>query len=424
MGQSSLGGWEDEEGRKDDGEDCQNCDFGITVKRKPQEILIHYSTIASGNQVVKDTALRDRLSKDLGGILYIEIEAAGLPNSFPYIVIHGICDYTDSHKNKTWQEHAAAIAAVFTKEILGYVQPKEVLSERIVQEQIGKKIDIIADSFKQVHYTTQEYFGKRQSVWFPDVQLRIAEVCTTYLSFRIFESGPTESVEDLISRFKNNPLYIYAATYWVYHASQGSSFDHVTSFLKRQKALDASIQALRHFNHHALLPKSNRKHRQKLTGLHLAACYGFVDTVRELLPAYNVNVKDSIDGEDGQTPLWWAAANGREEVAQLLLDSGANIEARDNDDRTPLWMAVLSRHTSVVELLIKRGADIEAREEDGRTPLWATAAADLEDMGELLIENGANIEARDNFSWTPLHQAASHGNKMVVNLLIQRGGRH
>jgi nucleoside phosphorylase len=62
------------------------------------------------------------------------MEAAGLMDNFPCIVIRGICDYADSHKNKDWQEHAAAIAAAFTKELLGYVQPSDVDGERPVKD--------------------------------------------------------------------------------------------------------------------------------------------------------------------------------------------------------------------------------------------------------------------------------------------------
>jgi nucleoside phosphorylase len=49
------------------------------------------------------------------------MEVVGLMNNFPYIVIRGICDYTDSHKNKEWQEHVAAVVAAFRKALLEYV---------------------------------------------------------------------------------------------------------------------------------------------------------------------------------------------------------------------------------------------------------------------------------------------------------------
>jgi nucleoside phosphorylase len=54
------------------------------------------------------------------------MEAAGLMNTFPCIVIRGICDYADSHKNDRWQKYAAATAAAFAKEFLGFVDAHEV----------------------------------------------------------------------------------------------------------------------------------------------------------------------------------------------------------------------------------------------------------------------------------------------------------
>ena len=82
---------------------------------------MHYGTIASGNQVMRSAAERDRVSAELGGVLCFEMEAAGLMNSFPCLVIRGICDYADSHKNKRWQPYAAATAACYAKELLGEV---------------------------------------------------------------------------------------------------------------------------------------------------------------------------------------------------------------------------------------------------------------------------------------------------------------
>lgn len=114
---------------------CQFCDRAKAVKRKPRDMRVHYGLIASGNQVIKDATYRDKLKKDLGGnVLCVEMEAAGLMDNFPCIVIRGICDYADSHKNKDWQEHAAAVAAAFAKELLGYVQPSEVNRERPVKD--------------------------------------------------------------------------------------------------------------------------------------------------------------------------------------------------------------------------------------------------------------------------------------------------
>lgn len=104
-------------------------------ERKLRETRVHYGLIASGNQVIKDAEFRDRLDQRYdGNVLCVEMEAAGLMNNFPCMVIRGICDYADSQKNKDWQEYAAAVAAAFAKEILHYIQPRDVDGERPVRD--------------------------------------------------------------------------------------------------------------------------------------------------------------------------------------------------------------------------------------------------------------------------------------------------
>jgi nucleoside phosphorylase len=66
---------------------------------------------------MRDAAERDAVSAELGDVLCFEMEAAGLMNSFPCLVIRGICDYADSHKNKKWQPYAAGTAAACAKEV-------------------------------------------------------------------------------------------------------------------------------------------------------------------------------------------------------------------------------------------------------------------------------------------------------------------
>ncbi|RVD80180.1 uncharacterized protein DFL_008085 [Arthrobotrys flagrans] len=59
-----------------------------------------YGTIASGNELMRDGRTRHRISQELEGVLCFEMEAAELMNIFPCLVIRGVCDYADSHKNK------------------------------------------------------------------------------------------------------------------------------------------------------------------------------------------------------------------------------------------------------------------------------------------------------------------------------------
>ncbi|CAN9209932.1 unnamed protein product [Alternaria alternata] len=110
------------------GATCVKCsaEHAVIRETRRQAVVVHYGTIASGNQVMRSAAERDRVSVELDGVLCFEMEAAGLMNSFPCLVVRGICDYADSHKNKRWQPYAAATAAAYAKEVLSAIPPTEV----------------------------------------------------------------------------------------------------------------------------------------------------------------------------------------------------------------------------------------------------------------------------------------------------------
>ncbi|KAH6973714.1 hypothetical protein BKA56DRAFT_676379 [Ilyonectria sp. MPI-CAGE-AT-0026] len=188
------GGQESDFGTDGDDEemDCRFCDMTKVIRRKPRDMIVHYGLVASGNQVIKDAAFRDKLNKDLGGqVLCVEMEAAGLMNNFPCIIIRGICDYADSHKNHSWQEYAAAVAAAFAKELLEYVQPSDVDRERTAKDIINEVQEVkqalgkvnehlqsekdrqVLEWLTPINYGPQQsdYLGKRQpgtGRWFLD----------------------------------------------------------------------------------------------------------------------------------------------------------------------------------------------------------------------------------------------------------------
>ncbi|KAF2728202.1 Pfs domain protein [Polyplosphaeria fusca] len=119
------------------GQTCDECIADEQESRQPRhyrEVPIHYGTIASGNQVMKNAAERDRVSAELGGVLCFEMEAAGLMNSFPCLIIRGICDYADSHKNKRWQPYAASTAAAYARAVLSVIPPIKVAEISTAEE--------------------------------------------------------------------------------------------------------------------------------------------------------------------------------------------------------------------------------------------------------------------------------------------------
>lgn len=108
--------------------------------RESNEPMIHYGNIASGDLVIKHAGIRDALRDNLGAIC-VEMEAAGLMDTFPCLVIRGICDYADSSKNDVWHPYAAATAAAYAKEFLLYVSPGQVHQGPSAKEVMGKSIN-------------------------------------------------------------------------------------------------------------------------------------------------------------------------------------------------------------------------------------------------------------------------------------------
>ncbi|KAI0146414.1 purine and uridine phosphorylase [Xylariaceae sp. FL1272] len=108
-------------GQEYDTSSPNECSRGHRSTEDPQ---VFYGLIASGNRVIKDAHFRNELAQKCG-VLCFEMEAAGIMNTFPCLVIRGICDYADSSKNKIWQEYAAATAAAYAKLLLDEVSQSE-----------------------------------------------------------------------------------------------------------------------------------------------------------------------------------------------------------------------------------------------------------------------------------------------------------
>ncbi|KAM0474065.1 hypothetical protein ACHAPX_007778 [Trichoderma viride] len=142
--------------------DCDSClvacdtDLSKIIPRPERTTdednpAIHYGIIASGNQLMKDALVRDKLGAE-EDILCFEMEAAGLTNHFPCLVIRGICDYSDSHKNKQWQGYAAMTAAAYARDLLRRVAPSRIEAEKKIievlsglQQGVGEVIQVQHD---------------------------------------------------------------------------------------------------------------------------------------------------------------------------------------------------------------------------------------------------------------------------------------
>lgn len=196
-----------------------------------------------------------------------------------------------------------------------------------------------------------------------------------------------------------------------------------------------------------------------------AAWNGHADAARALIAAgANVNRRNE---ETGATALHAAAAKGHTEVAQLLLDAHADLDALDNSGATPLddalhyrqikvanlllsrggkmnfsqlrgaaparpegigqagpralHDAILRGQAELVAVLIEQGADVNAPGPQGTTPMEDACLKGFAEIVEMLLAKGVGANQRDRSGSTPLHQAALGGSRSVVDLLLGHG---
>ncbi|KAK8038807.1 hypothetical protein PG993_007218, partial [Apiospora rasikravindrae] len=259
-----------------------------------------------------------------------------------------------------------------------------------------------------VHYTAQEYFESQKAHLFPEIEQQVTAICTTYLSFDAFATGPCETDDEFEKRLAEHRLYGYAARNWGKHARATDADDEVLSFLSRQAHLEAANQAFLASDGSFKYEGYSQKVRDR-TALHLAALFGLVRVVVHLIGDHqNIDAKDS----HGETPLHLASEEGHYEVVRVLLEKGADVMATSVYGRTPLHMAPT---LEVAKLLIEKGADVRAVSRLGEMPVPSVSDSVL---SKKLVEKGIDLKALVNHGGTPLHLAST---PEVAKLLIGNG---
>ncbi|UKZ70460.1 uncharacterized protein TrAtP1_011441 [Trichoderma atroviride] len=182
---------------------------------------IHYGLIASANTRMEDASVRDKLIEKRDDILCFEMEAAGLMNDFPCLVIRGICDYSDSHGNEEWQSYAAMTAAACARIILSRIDSSEVEAQQRIRitldnlkfQDKGSNSETPSDNFQkdstypwarptetsQIFVGTAGGAGSLQS-GFNDLSEPLQEAFAPYLENEVFR----RQVEKRIEHFRSN----------------------------------------------------------------------------------------------------------------------------------------------------------------------------------------------------------------------------
>ncbi|KAF3056049.1 putative ankyrin repeat protein [Trichoderma lentiforme] len=249
----------------------------------------------------------------------------------------------------------------------------------------------------------------------------LAELCVLYLNLFNSDVGSTTEADGSTSYFTDtNALFKYSTENWGTHFRKAQIEDGATIIPVALRICDTGSKSyLAWFTNYQ--KSKYRCPSGNLTDLIIASYYGHRAVVK-LLVEKGADI-EAKDNKYDQTPLLWAAEGGYEAIVKLLVEKGADIEAKDKEHgRTPLLWAVKRDYEAIVKLLVEKGADIEAKDKDyDQTPLLWAVEEGYEAIVKLLVEKGADIEAKDIYSQTPLLWAVKEGHEAIVKLLVEKG---
>jgi len=275
-------------------------------------------------------------------------------------------------------------------------------------------VDREASAVRLIHFTLREYLSSSPDI-FSNPHSAIAEICLTYLSSEEVWALSADPHPDTRGR----PFLEYCSLYWGVHAKKELSACARSLALGLLQEYDGHrstgfLLCLRNYRYPSYHPRS-----LSFNGLHCASFFGIVDIVTGLLevPGYDINK----GGFEGRTPLAWAAQNGHEGVARVLLErEEINPEKPGNRGQTPLSVAAGHGHQGIVSILLEQqDVNPENMDHNGRTPLSYAAENGGEEVVKVLLgQEVVNPENVDGDGRTPLSYAASGGHEGVVEILL------
>lgn len=165
----------------------------------------------------------------------------------------------------------------------------------------------------------------------------------------------------------------------------------------------------------------NVSHNVKLKRLVSAVRLGDETTTKSILQGVPgaINAKFSLGGaRHPETLLQSACSNRQTNIVRILIERGANVNFRDEYAGGALHLAADYNCPGCVELLLQAGADVNARAGMGRTPLMAAVLGGANtDIIEMLLRSGANPSLVDDLGETALQMATSSGRTNFVRIL-------
>jgi hypothetical protein len=155
------------------------------------------------------------------------------------------------------------------------------------------------------------------------------------------------------------------------------------------------------------------------TLLHMAACSGDVSMIKLLIEkGANINAKNIY----GTTPLHAASIRNRVEAIRVLVELGADVVVKNNGSETPLHSASFCNNVEAIRVLVELGADVNAKDGNGGTPLQSASLSNHVEAIRVLVELGADVNTRNlGGDETPLHTASHIPHVEAIRVLVELG---
>lgn len=315
-------------------------------------------------------------------------------------------------------------------------------------------IDRESSSIRLVHYALQEFFWDQRAEIFPSGEDQIADICIGYLFFDELARGCCEAEAEIVRLMKDFPLLRYASNYWGHHV-RSSHCDRICGLALEllhsppRRALSIQIQRFSQgYRAEYWEPDEVTSH----DALQYACGIGLESAVCNIIESEDIDIDATTHigttaliraassghvnlvkilmsrGADPTKANWYgsalhcAAEAGQCESIRFLLDSGMNVDLRDDFGRTPLHCATDKRYTLAIELLLDMGADPNLRDHVGTVLIHdAAQIGDERLMRRLLRDERVDISATTVRGKMALHCAALGGHAKIVRMLLDVG---
>jgi ankyrin repeat domain-containing protein 50 len=324
-----------------------------------------------------------------------------------------------------------------------HLVPKDSLGTKVTNL-CGLFVRVIDSKIYLVHQTAKEFLeALPQSLMEPsidtisspavwkhsldpvDSNLVLTKICIYYLLFDVFESrplavSPEGQIGEEVDRYTSQHGFLdYAAKHWTVHL-RGAQIK------AEPKLLDATLEVcdtrtkrfLTWFQVYWTTIDSYARCPQTFTDLMVGSYFGHEAVVGLLLEkGADVDAKNNY----GWTALHWAAMKGYSTVVvALLLKEAIKVDVKDNDGRTALHQAASNGHSAAVRLLVENGAGIATKDNDGQTALHWTIRNKHETVMQQLLEE-VDVATKDDDGGMALHWAAQCGHESAVQQLLEKG---